>query len=109
VLQATGDPLLGWTSGTDGLHYYVRQLKDMKGGFDLELLDADDLTTYGRICGAVLARGHARAGDAATITGYLGDTDAFDAAVGSFAEQYADVTEADHGVLAAAQQAKAGA
>jgi uncharacterized protein (DUF2252 family) len=109
VLQATGDPLLGWTSGTDGMHYYVRQLKDMKGGFDLELLDADDLTTYGRICGAVLARAHARAGDAATITGYVGDTDAFDAAVGSFAEAYADVTEADHGVLAAEQQQRTGA
>ena len=58
--------------------FYVRQLKDMKGSIDLERLDADDLAIYGRICGAVLARAHTRAGGATQITGYLGDTDAFD-------------------------------
>ncbi|MCU0282406.1 MAG: DUF2252 domain-containing protein [Candidatus Nanopelagicales bacterium] len=105
VMQATGDPLLGWTSGSDGMHFYVRQLKDMKGGFNLDLLDAEDLRIYGRICGAVLARAHARAGDAASITGYLGSSEAFDVAVAQFAEAYAGVTWADHGVLAAEQQA----
>jgi hypothetical protein len=87
------------------MHFYVRQLKDMKGGFNLDVLDAEDLRIYGRICGAVLARAHARAGDAATISGYLGTTAAFDAAVGEFAEAYARVTETDHGVLAAERAA----
>ena len=35
------------------------------------------------------------------ITGYLGDTDAFDAAVADFSEAYADQTERDHATLVA--------
>jgi uncharacterized protein (DUF2252 family) len=103
LMQATGDPLLGWTSGSEAapFDFYVRQLKDMKGAIDLERLDAEDLETYGRICGAVLARAHTRAGGATQITGYLGDTDTFDVAVAEFAETYADQTERDHAALVA--------
>jgi hypothetical protein len=43
----------------------------------------------------VLARAHARSGDAA-ISGYLGSSDRFDRAVVTFAEAYADQTEADY-------------
>jgi uncharacterized protein (DUF2252 family) len=103
LMQATGDPLLGWTSGGEAapFDFFVRQLKDMKGSFDLERLDAEDLATYGRICGAVLARAHTRAGGATQITGYLGETDTFDVAVAEFAETYADQTERDHAALVA--------
>lgn len=103
LMQATGDPLLGWTTGSEASQFdlYVRQLKDMKGAIDLEGLAAEDLTLYGRICGAVLARAHTRAGGATRITGYLGDTDAFDAAVADFSEAYADQTERDHATLVA--------
>jgi uncharacterized protein (DUF2252 family) len=103
LMQATGDPLLGWTTGSEAapFHFFVRQLKDMKGSIDLERLDADDLAIYGRICGAVLARAHTRAGGAARITGYLGDTDTFDSAVSAWAEAYADLTERDHAALLA--------
>jgi hypothetical protein len=62
---------------------------------NLETLDPSDLAPYGRLCGWVLARAHARSGDAAAISGYLGSGDKFDRAVGSFAEAYADQTEAD--------------
>jgi uncharacterized protein (DUF2252 family) len=103
LMQATGDPLLGWTSGSQAapFDYFVRQIKDMKGSIDLERLDADDLALYGRICGAVLARAHTRAGGASKITGYLGDTDTFDVAVAEWAEAYADLTERDHAALIA--------
>ena len=33
VMQATGDPFLGWagSTGPDAVHFYVRQLRDLKG------------------------------------------------------------------------------
>jgi uncharacterized protein (DUF2252 family) len=103
VLQASGDPFLGWfEAGDEVAHdYYVRQLKDMKGSIDATLLRKEALTDYARVCGAVLARAHARAGDASTISGYLGDTDEFDEAVATFATAYADITQADHAALVA--------
>jgi uncharacterized protein (DUF2252 family) len=94
LLQTASDIFLGWT-GDDDAHFYVRQFWDMKGSVNLETLDPADLAPYGRLCGWVLARAHARSGDAAAISGYLGSGDQFDRAVGSFAEAYADQTEAD--------------
>ncbi|HEV2870804.1 MAG TPA: DUF2252 domain-containing protein [Actinomycetota bacterium] len=95
LLQTASDIFLGWTS--DGAaDYYVRQLWDMKGSVNLDTLDPADLVPYGRLCGWVLARAHARSGDAAAISGYLGTGDRFDRAVADFAEAYADQTEADH-------------
>ena len=95
LLQTASDIFLGWTADGDA-HYYVRQLWDMKGSVNLETLDPADLAPYGRLCGWVLARAHARSGDAAAaIAGYLGSGDQFDRAVGTFAEAYADQTEAD--------------
>jgi uncharacterized protein (DUF2252 family) len=95
LLQTASDIFLGWT-GDGTAEFYVRQLWDMKGGIHLETLDPADLAPYGRLCGWVLARAHARSGDAAAaIAGYLGSGDQFDRAVGTFAEAYADQTEAD--------------
>jgi hypothetical protein len=50
---------------------------------------------YAGVCGELLARGHARSGDAAMLTGYLGRSRRFDDAVAEFAMAYADQTEAD--------------
>jgi hypothetical protein len=44
----------------------------------------------------VLARAHARSGDAAMISGYLGTKDVFDNAITQFALDYADQTENDY-------------
>ena len=65
-------------------------------------MSGGDLFDYGRLCGWVLARAHARSGDAAAISGYLGTKDRFDGAVADFAEAYADQTEADHAAFVAA-------
>jgi uncharacterized protein (DUF2252 family) len=104
LLQAASDPFLGWTHGTyrPRREYFVRQLRDMKGGVDLATLDGAGLAVYGRVCGAVLARAHARAGTAASISGYLGGSSAFDEAVAEFAVAYADLTERDHAALSGA-------
>jgi uncharacterized protein (DUF2252 family) len=95
LLQTASDIFLGW-AGDGTSHYYVRQLWDMKGSVDLDTLDPADLVPYARLCGWVLARAHARSGDGAAISGYLGTGDRFDRAVADFAEVYADQTEADH-------------
>jgi uncharacterized protein (DUF2252 family) len=99
LMQATGDPFLGWARGTSRPRrdYYVRQLRDMKGGLAIEALDGDALPLYG----AVLARAHARAGDPAVVSGYLGPSEEFDHAVTEFAMAYADRTEADFSALSA--------
>jgi uncharacterized protein (DUF2252 family) len=96
LLQTASDIFLGW-AGDGSCDYYLRQLWDMKGSVNLDTLDPADLVPYARLCGWVLARAHARSGDAAaTISGYLGSGDRFDRAVADFAEAYADQTEADY-------------
>ena len=57
------------------------------------------LERYAELCALTLARAHAKSGDAATISGYLGKSEVFDEAVGDFALLYADQTERDHAQL----------
>jgi uncharacterized protein (DUF2252 family) len=101
LLQTASDIFLGWT-GDGAADYYVRQLWDMKGSVDLDRLDPADFVPYARLCGWVLARAHARSGDAAAIAGYLGAGDRFDQAVATFAEAYADQNQADYRTFLAA-------
>ncbi len=95
VTQAASDAFLGWVTGTGERHreFYVRQLRDMKGSAAIETMSPKLLAQYGEICGATLARAHARTGDAAKIAGYLGDDDTFDRAIEQFAVAYADQNE----------------
>jgi hypothetical protein len=81
---------------------------DMKGSVNLDTIDPADLVPYGQLCGWVLARAHARSGDAAAISGYLGGGDSFDRAVADFAEAYADQTEADYAAFSAARDSSSG-
>jgi hypothetical protein len=50
----------------------------------------------------MLARAHARTGDAAKITGYLGEDDAFERALERFAVDYADKNGADYAAFSQA-------
>ena len=76
--------------------YYVRQLRDMKGSMSVSLMDPDQLSYYGRLCGWALARAHARTGRATVISGYLGGGEDFDHAIADFAIAYADQNEQDY-------------
>ena len=100
-LQTVSDPLLGWTT-MDGLQYYVRQFRNMKGRIPLDSMNASALTDYAGVVGQLLAKGHARTSGASMIGGYLGKSDKVDEALCTFARRYADQTEADHGALVAA-------
>ena len=95
MLQATGDPLLGYTT-IDRRDYFVRQMKNMKASMPLEWLTGEPFYFWGFICGALLARAHCRNGDAARIAGYCGKSEVLDEALAEFAEAYADQTETDH-------------
>jgi hypothetical protein len=77
----------------------VRQLRDMKMSAPLDGVNLERLNFYADICGWTLAGAHARYGDAATISGYLGKTDNFDRTIGDFALAYADQTQRDHAAL----------
>lgn len=99
AMQTASDIFLGWTRavGLDGkVHdFYVRQLWDGKGSFNLNAIDAEGLTALGKICGWTLAHAHARTGNRFAIAGYLGKSDTFDRAIVSFAEEYAKQNERD--------------
>ncbi|MFF1872053.1 DUF2252 domain-containing protein [Kitasatospora herbaricolor] len=102
LTQAAGDIFLGWTSGPAGRHFYGRQLRDMKGSAAVETMTPAMLRRYAELCGAALARAHARSGDRIAIAAYLGKSDTFDRAIADFALHYADRTVSDHAALTAA-------
>jgi uncharacterized protein (DUF2252 family) len=102
LMQAASDIFLGWVTGPAGRHFYVRQLRDMKGSAAVETFAPSDLFYYAELCGWVLARAHARAGGSIEISAYLGASDRFDQALASFAEAYANQTERDYQRLLAA-------
>jgi len=106
LMQAATDIFLGWVGikGLDGVtrDYYVRQFQDWKGGADVDNLLVPGATLYARICGATLARAHARWGDRIAIASYLGKRDAFDRAIADFSSRYADQNERDYEAFAAA-------
>jgi uncharacterized protein (DUF2252 family) len=98
LIQEASDIFLGW-GRSDARDFYVRQLRDMKFASDLTTLGPKQLLGQAELCGAALARAHARTGDAAAIAGYLGQGEAFDQAIALFAEAYAHQTEEDHAAL----------
>ena len=70
------------------------------GGLDSRLADIGTqlqsaLPFYASLCGRTLARAHARAGDPALVSGYVGKSKAFEEAISAFAVAYADQTETD--------------
>ncbi|MEE7463674.1 hypothetical protein MFUR16E_21800 [Methylobacterium fujisawaense] len=71
LLQAVGDPLLGWTK-IEGRPFYVRQMKNMKGEIPVARMTGRSLLYFSHGYGALLAKAHARTGDAAAIAGYCG-------------------------------------
>jgi uncharacterized protein (DUF2252 family) len=94
LIQSATDIFVGWTSA-DGRDFYVRQFRDMKIIPHGETI-APHLVEFAAQCGAVLARAHARTGDAVSIAAYIGKGRRFDDAIVSFAISYARQNAVDH-------------
>lgn len=102
ILQAQSDPFLGWVDGFAGenaerrpVDYYWRQFRDMKGSVELGALSESQFSTYGELCGTLLARAHSQSPGCAAIDGYLGDSDRFDDAIATWSKSYSDQIERD--------------
>src|SRR5262249_21274220 len=96
---------LGWSRDESGRDFYFRLLRDMKTTVRVDDMSAAQLKKYVALCGWALARGHAKSGDPALISGYLGKNDSFDKAIAAFAVAYADQTERDHEAMVKAVKA----
>lgn len=106
LMQSASDIFLGWMRTRRGRDYFVRQLRDMKMSARIEEgASAQQAMLYAELCGRTLAHAHAKSGDAALISGYLGKSDDFDRAIGEFALAYAAQNEKDHAALVAAVKA----
>jgi uncharacterized protein (DUF2252 family) len=95
MMQTVSDPLLGYTRCGE-FDYLVRQLADHKAGLDPTELRGKTLVAYARLCGEVLAKGHARTTDAAVLAGYVGASGKLDEAITAFAVAYSEQTAADY-------------
>lgn len=105
LMQSASDLFLGWTEGREGRQFYLRQLRDMKIKPLVEVFTPGVMRQYAGFCGWTLARAHARSGEPARISGYLGKGDVFDEAVADFSMAYADQNERDHKALVKAARA----
>jgi uncharacterized protein (DUF2252 family) len=99
LMQSSSDIFLGWARSDRGRDFFVRQLRDMKISAPIEGATLQQINIYAELCGWTLARAHARSGDAAAISGYLGKSNRFDQAIGEFAIAYADQNQLDYAAL----------
>jgi uncharacterized protein (DUF2252 family) len=109
IIQGAPDIFLGWgvqDKQLGGSHFYMRQLRDMKGGIAFDAKNVKTLPEYCMLCGWALALAHAKSGDPGAIAGYLGKSDGMDEAVARFAFAYAKQTDRDHNALVKAAREK---
>ncbi len=101
LMQAASDLFLGWYTGLADykFHFYGRQLKDAKVKPVVEFMGAPELKNYASLCGQALARAHVRSGDAAVLSGYMGQNTDFEDAVADFSVSYAEQNKRDHAAL----------
>jgi Uncharacterized protein conserved in bacteria (DUF2252) len=95
LMQSASDIFLGWTTGPQGRHYYLRQLRDKKISANIATMNQQLLTLYAQLCGKVLAKAHCKTNQGAIICGYIGKGGNFAEAITGFAKLYADQTEKD--------------
>jgi hypothetical protein len=107
LMQTAGDMFLGWTTGAGAKsrQFFLRQLSDAKVKPVVEIMKPSHLVSYAHLCGRALARAHARSGDVVIMANYMGKSNAFEDALATFSEAYADQNEQDHAALVAAVRA----
>jgi uncharacterized protein (DUF2252 family) len=100
LIQGAPDIFLGWGE-VNHKHFYIRQLRDMKGGieFDPTKVKIENIPQYTSMCAWALALAHAKSGDAAMLSGYVGNSEELDDAMVKFAFSYDEQTEKDFAAL----------
>jgi uncharacterized protein (DUF2252 family) len=98
LMQPASDIFLGWSQGPER-HFFLRQLRDMKLSVMVETFGPAEMEMYAGWCGRALALSHARSGNSAALSGYMGKSDAMDQALAAFSMAYADQNERDHAAL----------
>ncbi len=98
LMQPASDVFLGWSQGPRR-HFFIRQLRDIKISVRVETFGRAEMDLYAAWCGRALALCHARSGNSAILSGYMGKSDTFDRAIADFSLAYADQNESDHAAL----------
>ncbi len=99
IMQPASDIFLGWARGAEGRDFYFRQLRDMKIKPLVETFGKNEMIGFADWCGHAMALAHARSGDAAMLSGYMGKSDTLDKAIGHFAIAYANQNEKDYDIF----------
>jgi uncharacterized protein (DUF2252 family) len=99
IMQPFSDIFLGWTKGELGREFFIRQLRDMKVSFRVETFGKTEMNIVAGWCGWALALSHARSGNAAMMSGYMGKSDVLDQALANFSVAYANQNEKDYAVF----------
>lgn len=98
LIQGAPDLFLGY--GKSDSDFYVRQLRDMKGGISIGTGKGDigvaEFPDYASLFGWALANAHARSGDPAVLAGYCGKGEQLDDALVCFAKAYSAQNTADY-------------
>jgi hypothetical protein len=97
-MQPASDMFLGWSRGATR-DFFIRQLRDMKISPLVETFGPIEMDLFAGWCGKALALSHARSGNSAMISGYMGKSDVFDKALAAFSKAYADQNGKDHAAL----------
>jgi len=105
LIQGAPDIFMGW-GVQDGIDFYVRQLRDMKGGpeFDPQKAQLEHIPAYCKLFAWALALAHAKSSVADVLAGYVGSRDELDKAMVRFAFAYAEQNEKDYQLLVAASK-----
>ena len=106
IMQSASDMFLGWTKGKNGRHFYLRQLRDVKMSPNPALWSKSAIVKIAQHSGKVLAKGHAKSGEAPAISEFLGTSEKFATSMANYALSYAERTSADYRLFAEACRSK---
>ena len=100
LIQGAPDLFLGFGHSAE-IDFYIRQLRDMKGGISIggDGINTKTFPDFAKLFGWALANAHARSGDAAVLAGYCGKSEALDDALVQFSIAYSQQNEIDYGTF----------
>lgn len=96
IMQSASDMFLGWTAGATKRQFFVRQLRDVKMSPNPANWTKFTMLQLSNLAGKVLAKAHAKSGEAMAIADYIGKGDRFASSISEYALSYAELTQSDY-------------